>query len=37
MSLSGLIAVALQNGFCCLVILNSFVRKEEKRHGGQAA
>lgn len=31
MSLPGLIIVALQNGFCCLVILNSFVGKEEKR------
>jgi hypothetical protein len=31
MSLPGLIVVALQNGFCCLIILNSFVGKEEKR------
>ena len=31
MSLPGLTIVALQNGFCCLIILNSFVGKEERR------
>jgi hypothetical protein len=29
MSLAGLIVVALQNGFCCLVVLNSFIGRQE--------
>jgi hypothetical protein len=32
MSLPGLIVVALQNGFCCLVVLNGFIGREEASH-----
>ena len=29
MSLPGLIVVALQNGFCCLIVLNGFIGRQE--------
>jgi hypothetical protein len=28
LSLSGLIVVALENGFCCLIIINGFVGRQ---------
>ena len=30
MSLPGLLAVALENGFCCLIIVNGFIGKAEQ-------
>jgi hypothetical protein len=30
MTLPGLLVVALENGFCCLIVLNGFMRNAEK-------
>lgn len=36
MSLSGLITVALENGFCCLLIINGFIATKGAPAGGAA-
>jgi hypothetical protein len=33
MSLPGLIVVALQNGFCCLIVVNGFIGRAEQNEG----
>jgi hypothetical protein len=35
MSMPGLLAVALENGFCCLIIVNGFIGRAEQQNAAK--